>query len=139
MVLKILPRGAQFWSNFLKYSQKFFLKGEGASTNIYISCYIFKILSRITFTLQFVLQFCFTTLTCQLRMFYIYLKILSLFVGLLISGIVIESVPFENLSGVVFLIAGLICFIPGAYHVVHIILAVRGRRGYDFYNLPLFN
>ncbi|XP_042219645.1 transmembrane protein 134-like isoform X2 [Homarus americanus] len=58
---------------------------------------------------------------------------------LLITGIVVEAVPLESLSGPVFIIAGLICFIPGAYHVVYVLLAVWGRRGYDFYNLPLFN
>ncbi|XP_071542484.1 transmembrane protein 134 isoform X2 [Panulirus ornatus] len=58
---------------------------------------------------------------------------------LLSTGIVVEAVPLESLSGPVFIIAGLICFIPGAYHVVYVILAVWGRRGYDFYNLPLFN
>ncbi|XP_050699928.1 transmembrane protein 134-like [Eriocheir sinensis] len=58
---------------------------------------------------------------------------------LLVVGIVVEAVPLESLSGSVFIIAGLICFIPGAYHVVYVLLAVWGRRGYDFYNLPLFN
>ncbi|XP_053655917.1 transmembrane protein 134 [Cherax quadricarinatus] len=58
---------------------------------------------------------------------------------LLITGVVVEAVPLESLSGPVFIIAGLICFIPGAYHVVYVLLAVWGKRGYDFYNLPLFN
>ncbi|KAK8379138.1 hypothetical protein O3P69_019168 [Scylla paramamosain] len=58
---------------------------------------------------------------------------------LLIVGVTVEAVPLENISGSVFIIAGLICFIPGAYHVVYVLLAVWGRRGYDFYNLPLFN
>ncbi|XP_076042738.1 transmembrane protein 134 [Oratosquilla oratoria] len=58
---------------------------------------------------------------------------------LITTGIVVEVVPVPSLSGFVFLLAGLICFIPGAYHVVYIMLAVRGQQGYDFYNLPLFN
>ncbi|KAK7005577.1 hypothetical protein SK128_004203, partial [Halocaridina rubra] len=48
--------------------------------------------------------------------------------ALSITGIVVEAVPIENVSGIVFIIAGLICFIPGAYHVVYVILAVWGRR-----------
>ncbi|KAK4297899.1 hypothetical protein Pmani_029715 [Petrolisthes manimaculis] len=68
---------------------------------------------------------------------------LLLFMGiaLLIAGIAVEAIPLESLSGSswVFFIAGLICFIPGAYHVVYVLLAVWGKQGYDFYNLPLFN
>lgn len=59
--------------------------------------------------------------------------------GLLVTGTVIEIIPNTGIKGFVFLIAGFICFIPGAYHVVYIYCAVKGRRGYDFYNLPLFN
>lgn len=46
---------------------------------------------------------------------------------------------FFVVPGAVFFIVGVICFIPGAYHVVYIWLAARGGfRGFDFYNLPLF-
>ena len=44
-----------------------------------------------------------------------------------------------GIQAFVFFIAGFICFIPGAYHVVYIYWAVKGKRGYDFYHLPLFN
>ncbi|CAL4090073.1 unnamed protein product [Meganyctiphanes norvegica] len=60
-------------------------------------------------------------------------------IGLIVMGVVVEALPIAEMNGWVFLISGLICFIPGAYHVVYVILAVKGRRGYDFYNLPLFN
>nr|CAD7202571.1 unnamed protein product [Timema douglasi] len=60
-------------------------------------------------------------------------------IGLLITGIIVECLPLPGIQGFAFFIAGFICFIPGAYHVVYIYLAVKGRRGYDFYHLPLFN
>lgn len=61
------------------------------------------------------------------------------FVGLAVAGVVIVSLPINGLQGAVFFIAGVICFIPGAYHVIYIYCAVKGKRGYDFYHLPLFN
>ncbi|XP_071447977.1 transmembrane protein 134 [Hetaerina americana] len=60
-------------------------------------------------------------------------------IGLLVTGVVVVCLPLTGIQGFVFFIAGFICFIPGAYHVVYIYLAVKGRRGYDFYHLPLFN
>jgi len=66
----------------------------------------------------------------------------SLFViglALTVGGIVILCLPIQGLSSTVFIFAGLICLIPGAYHCFYIFCAVRGRRGYDFYHLPLFN
>ncbi|KAL1129754.1 hypothetical protein AAG570_012698, partial [Ranatra chinensis] len=60
-------------------------------------------------------------------------------IGLLATGLVVVFLPNTGLQGFVFFIAGSICFIPGAYHVVYIYLAVKGRQGYDFYHLPLFN
>uniref|UniRef100_A0A1B6E2C2 Transmembrane protein 134 n=1 Tax=Clastoptera arizonana TaxID=38151 RepID=A0A1B6E2C2_9HEMI len=60
-------------------------------------------------------------------------------IGLLVTGIVVVFIPRTGLQGLVFFIAGFICFVPGIYHVVYIYLAVKGRRGYDFYHLPLFN
>ncbi|XP_050025093.1 transmembrane protein 134 isoform X2 [Dermacentor andersoni] len=59
--------------------------------------------------------------------------------GLIATGIVVQILPRVGVQGLVFFIAGAICFIPGAYHVVYVYCAVKGYRGYDFYNLPLFN
>lgn len=59
-------------------------------------------------------------------------------IGLLCTGLFAIAEPNHGIQGVVFLVAGLICFVPGAYHVVYIWLAARGHRGYDFYHLPLF-
>jgi len=59
--------------------------------------------------------------------------------GLVTTGIAVLLIPLGGVQGLVFLISGVICFIPGAYHVVYIYLAVKGRKGYDFYHLPLFN
>ncbi|KAB0791484.1 hypothetical protein PPYR_03294 [Photinus pyralis] len=59
-------------------------------------------------------------------------------IGLLTTGTLALAEPQAGLQGAVFLLAGFICFIPGAYHVVYIYLAAKGRRGYHFHNLPLF-
>ncbi|XP_061382439.1 transmembrane protein 134 isoform X1 [Danaus plexippus] len=59
-------------------------------------------------------------------------------VGLLGMGTFAVAEPENGLQGAVFFVAGMICFVPGAYHVVYIWLAARGQRGYDFYHLPLF-
>lgn len=59
--------------------------------------------------------------------------------GLLITGVVVQVLPDMGVQSFVFFIAGAICFIPGAYHVVYVYCAVKGKKGYDFYNLPLFN
>ncbi|KAL1501497.1 hypothetical protein ABEB36_006807 [Hypothenemus hampei] len=58
--------------------------------------------------------------------------------GLLITGTLTLREPNSALQASVFLLAGFICFIPGAYHVVYIYLAAKGKRGYHFHNLPLF-
>ncbi|XP_030757240.1 transmembrane protein 134 [Sitophilus oryzae] len=58
--------------------------------------------------------------------------------GLLVTGTFTLSEPNSGLQASVFLLAGFICFIPGAYHVVYIYLAAKGKRGYHFHNLPLF-
>ncbi|XP_055840427.1 uncharacterized protein LOC129908132 [Episyrphus balteatus] len=58
--------------------------------------------------------------------------------GLFVMGIFAVLDPTKTSQGVVFFVAGLICFIPGAYHVVYIWLAAKGYRGFDFYHLPLF-
>lgn len=59
-------------------------------------------------------------------------------IGLLATGTLALAEPQAGLQGAVFLLAGFICFVPGAYHVVYIYLAAKGRRGYHFHNLPLF-
>ncbi|XP_031619120.1 transmembrane protein 134 isoform X3 [Contarinia nasturtii] len=59
-------------------------------------------------------------------------------VVLVCLGIVSIANPANGSRGFVFLLAGSICFIPGAYHVVYIWLAAIGYRGYNFYHLPLF-
>lgn len=59
--------------------------------------------------------------------------------GLLVTGIVVQIMPKAGIQSFVFFIAGSICLIPGAYHVVYVYCAVKGRQGYEFHNLPLFN
>jgi len=56
-------------------------------------------------------------------------------------GLAVFLVPGlgSSVQGVVFSIAGVICFVPGAYHLVYVYLAVKGKRGFDFNHLPLFN
>ncbi|KAI5722889.1 hypothetical protein M8J76_015335 [Diaphorina citri] len=59
--------------------------------------------------------------------------------GLIVSGVVaVFTDGISVLQGVVFFVVGAICFIPGAYHIVYIYLAVKGLQGYDFYHLPLY-
>jgi len=59
---------------------------------------------------------------------------------LIITSIVIYSIPsLESIQGFIFLIAGIICVLPGGYHLIYIYLAVKGKRGFDFSHLPLFN
>lgn len=52
-------------------------------------------------------------------------------------GIVIS--PNRGFHCLVFFIGGLLCLIPGAYHVVYIYLALKGYEGYSLYDLPVFN
>ncbi|XP_071093473.1 transmembrane protein 134-like [Haliotis cracherodii] len=52
-------------------------------------------------------------------------------------GIGILASPQRGLHCLVFFIIGLLCFIPGVYHVVYIYFAVQGRPGFSFYNLPV--
>lgn len=59
-------------------------------------------------------------------------------IGLLTVGTLALAEPQGRLQGVVFLLAGFICFVPGAYHIVYIYFAATGKRGYHFHNLPLF-
>jgi len=60
--------------------------------------------------------------------------------GLFVTGIVAYIEPsLAGIQGFVFFIAGIICVLPGAYHLGYIYLAVKGKRGFDFHHLPLFN
>jgi len=60
--------------------------------------------------------------------------------GLILTGIVAYSHPhLEGIQGFIFFIAGLICLLPGAYHLIYVYLAVKGKRGFDFHHLPLMN
>ncbi|RWS15480.1 transmembrane protein 134-like protein, partial [Dinothrombium tinctorium] len=63
---------------------------------------------------------------------------LSRNVVLIVIGIIATVIPEVGFQSYVFYVAGLICFIPGAYHVVFVCCAVKGRKGYDFHQLPLF-
>ncbi|RZC36794.1 DUF872 domain containing protein [Asbolus verrucosus] len=72
------------------------------------------------------------------RMVLAAVTLLIIGVGLLATGTVSMAEPNSGLQGSVFLLAGFICFVPGAYHVVYIYLAAKGKRGYHFHNLPLF-
>ncbi|CAN7986378.1 unnamed protein product [Ixodes hexagonus] len=67
------------------------------------------------------------------------LGLLIMGLGLVATGIVVQVLPNIGVQGTVFFVAGAICLIPGAYHLVYAYCAVKGKRGYDFYNLPLFN
>jgi len=63
------------------------------------------------------------------------------FIGicLCIVGIILEALETE-LGGIFMLfVIGVICFIPGVYHIIAVYYAVKGKRGFSFYNLPLFN
>jgi len=58
---------------------------------------------------------------------------------LILTGIIIYCFPsLKGVQGFIFLIAGIICILPGGYHLVYIYLAVKGKRGFDFHHLPLF-
>jgi len=60
--------------------------------------------------------------------------------GLIVTGIVAYAHPgLAGIQGFIFFIAGFICLAPGAYHLVYVYLAVKGKRGFDFHHLPLFN
>lgn len=63
----------------------------------------------------------------------------NMFSVLLSLAIIVELTPDSDYHPIAFFIAGFICFIPGAYHVVYIYLAASGHPGYSFYSLSLFN
>ncbi|CAK1552389.1 unnamed protein product [Leptosia nina] len=70
----------------------------------------------------------------------VFAAVILLLVGIGLLGMCAFAItdPQNGLQGAVFFVAGMICFVPGAYHVIYIWLAARGQRGYDFYHLPLF-
>lgn len=65
------------------------------------------------------------------------LTVIGLVLFLVGLGVLIS--PSRGLQCLVFFIGGLLCLIPGAYHLVYIYLAVRGFEGYSLYNLPVFS
>ncbi|XP_064612488.1 transmembrane protein 134-like [Liolophura sinensis] len=58
-------------------------------------------------------------------------------IALLITGTVVQVVSGNFLHSFVVFLIGIICIIPGAYHLIYIYCAVRGRQGFSFYNLPV--
>ncbi|CAO4361346.1 unnamed protein product [Caenorhabditis nigoni] len=61
---------------------------------------------------------------------------------LLAWGCWVAMNPEEAHSGMqhwVFFFAGLVCFIPGFYHVYYVACTLCGRPGYSFDKLPTFN
>jgi len=68
------------------------------------------------------------------------LVLVVLGVVLIFTGIIIYCNPSWNfIEGYAFFIAGFICLAPGGYHLVYLYLAVKGKRGFDFHHLPMFN
>lgn len=58
---------------------------------------------------------------------------------LIVLGVLTAVFPEFGFQSYVFFISGLLCFIPGAYHVVYVYCAVSGRKGYDLYRLPYYH
>ncbi|XP_062612187.1 transmembrane protein 134-like isoform X2 [Saccostrea cucullata] len=59
--------------------------------------------------------------------------------ALFLVGVGIVASDDRGLHCLEFFIGGVLCLIPGVYHVVYIILAINGVGGYNLYNLPVFN
>jgi len=72
------------------------------------------------------------------RMIVCSLSMLLAGLGLLVIGVVIEVSHSTLITSTIFFIAGIICIIPGAYYVVYITCAMRGKKGFSFKNLPDF-
>ncbi|KAH7728777.1 Protein F21F3.7 [Aphelenchoides avenae] len=59
--------------------------------------------------------------------------------ALLVFGVLVMTIPNEiDVHGWIFLVVGVLFFIPGFYHVFYIICTLCGRPGYSFDNLPTF-
>ena len=60
--------------------------------------------------------------------------------GLILTGVIIYCNPsWEFIEGYAFFISGFICLAPGGYHLGYLYMAVKGKRGFDFHHLPMFN
>ncbi|XP_077967424.1 transmembrane protein 134-like [Styela clava] len=59
--------------------------------------------------------------------------------GLCITGVILEAINADLSAIYIFFVIGAVCFIPGVYHLIAVYCAVKGKRGFRFYNLPLFN
>uniref|UniRef100_A0A0K0FXN0 Transmembrane protein 134 (inferred by orthology to a human protein) n=1 Tax=Strongyloides venezuelensis TaxID=75913 RepID=A0A0K0FXN0_STRVS len=69
------------------------------------------------------------------------LSILLTIVGLIIAifgFIAIFCLSHIDLQAWLFVIVGILFFIPGCYHCVYILCVLSGRPGYKFENLPTF-
>ncbi|KAI1731571.1 transmembrane protein [Ditylenchus destructor] len=59
--------------------------------------------------------------------------------ALLIFGLLVMLIPNDmDIHGWIFLVVGVLFFIPGVYHVTFILCVLCGRPGYSFDNLPTF-
>ncbi|KAI6178806.1 hypothetical protein M3Y98_00541400 [Aphelenchoides besseyi] len=67
--------------------------------------------------------------------------LLTLFGAVFISfGLFVTLIPNElDVHGWIFLVVGVLFFIPGAYHLMFIICTLSGRKGWSFDNLPTFS
>ncbi|CAN0052602.1 unnamed protein product [Lampetra planeri] len=59
-------------------------------------------------------------------------------IALIITGIALEVNPNAVVSSAIFFVPGFLLFIPGVYHVIFIVCAVKGKKGFRFFNLPYF-
>lgn len=73
------------------------------------------------------------------RVFVAAFGLLVLGSALIVIGVVICFLPDIGSQSYVFFVSGTLCFVPGAYHVVYVYRAIKGQKGYDLYQLPLFD
>lgn len=59
-------------------------------------------------------------------------------IALGVTGLAIELSKTTAVKSFIFFIASAICLIPGAYHVIYIYCAVKGRYGFSFQHIPVF-
>ncbi|KAL1923933.1 uncharacterized protein VTP21DRAFT_6968 [Calcarisporiella thermophila] len=57
-------------------------------------------------------------------------------IGIVISALLMTGIIATSVSGVPFLILGLLCFIPGSYYTYIAYYAYYGYEGFDFSQLP---